>query len=77
MLLTITLKGKQIVVDLIVFDMPDFNMVLGMDFLIRIGVKIDYRKKKVQFHLDDSEEFVSVCPKNHLRYQFQGISSCI
>lgn len=48
--------------------MSDFNVVLGMDFLSWFGAKIDYRKKKVQFHLDDSEEFVSVCPKNHLCY---------
>lgn len=44
--------------DLIVFDMPDFNVILGMDFLSLYGAKIDYRKKKVRFHLDDGKKFI-------------------
>lgn len=38
----ITLSYKDITIDLIVFDMLDFNMILGMDFLSRFGAKIDY-----------------------------------
>lgn len=45
------------VVDLSVFDMPNFDIILGMDFSSRYGAEIDYRKKKVQFHLDNGEEF--------------------
>lgn len=38
------------------FDMSNFNIILGMNFLSWYRVEIDYRKKKVQFHLDDGEE---------------------
>lgn len=39
------------------FVMPDFDIILGMNFLSCQGVKINYKKKKVQFQLDNSEEF--------------------
>lgn len=44
-------------VDLIVFKVLDFNMILGMDFLGGYKVKIYYRKKKVQFSLDNGDWF--------------------
>lgn len=46
------------VVDLIIFYMPNFDMILGMD-LSWYGAEIDYKKKKVHFHLDDSENLTS------------------
>lgn len=46
------------VVDLIIFYMPNFDVILGMD-LSQYEVEIDYKKKKVHFHLDDSENFTS------------------
>lgn len=45
------------IVDQIVFDMPNFDIFLRMDFLSQHGAKIDYTKKKVQFHLDNGEKF--------------------
>lgn len=54
---TVTLTGKKMIINLIVFDMFDFNMILSIDFISRYGAEIDYRKKKVWFCLDDSEEF--------------------
>lgn len=35
--------------DLIVMDMSDFGIIVGMDFLSTYKVEIDYRKKKVKF----------------------------
>lgn len=46
------------VIDLIVFDMSDFEMILGIDFMSWYGFEIDYKKKKVWFHLDDGKEFI-------------------
>lgn len=53
----VTLKSKQMVVNLIIFDMFDFDMILGIDFLSQYEDDIDYKQKKVWFHLDDSDEF--------------------
>lgn len=54
----IFLKGWEMVVDLIVFDMLDFNIILGMNFLSCYKVEIDYRKKKVWLHLNNGEKFM-------------------
>lgn len=53
----VTLKGREITTDLIIFDIPDFDVILNIDFLSQYKAKIDYRKKKDRFHLDDSKEF--------------------
>lgn len=45
------------VVNLIIFNMPNFDMIMGIDFLSWYRVKIDYIKKKVWFHLKDGKEF--------------------
>lgn len=44
---TVTLKSKEMIVDLIVFEMLDFDVILGMNFLSCYGVAINCRKKKV------------------------------
>lgn len=48
-----TLRGRDMAVNLIVFVMPNFDMILVIDFLSRYEVKIDRKKKKVRFYLDD------------------------
>lgn len=44
---TIDIQGRQFLVDLTVFKMPNFDMILGMDFLGRNRVEIDCQHKKV------------------------------
>lgn len=44
--------------DLIVFDMLDFGIILMMDFLSQYGVEIEFKKKKVQFQPDNGQEFI-------------------
>lgn len=51
------LRGHKMTIDLIMFNMSDFDIILRMDFLSRYGVEIGYRKKKVRFHLDNGEKF--------------------
>lgn len=37
---------------LIIIDMSDFDIVLGIDFLNKYKVKIEYKKKKFRFTSD-------------------------
>lgn len=41
------LRGQKMVVNLIVNNMPNFDMILNMEFLSRYRIKINYKKKKV------------------------------
>lgn len=49
------LRGHAIVVDLIIMDILNFKVILGIDFLSRYKAEIDCRKKKVRFSIDDSK----------------------
>lgn len=42
------------------FNMFDFDVILGIDFLSKYGVEINYKKRKVWFHLDDGDKFTFV-----------------
>lgn len=49
------LRGYTMVVDLTIMDMPNFIMILGMNFLGRYDAEIDCRKKKAKFSMDDGK----------------------
>lgn len=51
------LKGQELKVDLIMFEMLDFYIILGIDFLNRYEVEIKCKKKKVKFSLDNGDKF--------------------
>lgn len=51
----IKIQCRQLFVDLMVIEMLDFNMNLGMDFLRRNAVEIDCQYKKVQFNLKSED----------------------
>lgn len=38
-------------------DMPNFDVILDMDFLNKYGVEIDCKKKKVRFSIDNGKQF--------------------
>lgn len=44
---TIDIQGRQLLEDLIVFEISDFDIILGMGFIGRNRAKIDYQRKKV------------------------------
>lgn len=52
---TVTLRDEDMIVDLVMVDISDFDVILGIDFLSWYGVEIDCRKKKVRLHLDNNE----------------------
>lgn len=43
--------------DLILFEIPDFDMILEIDFLGRNGAEIDCQVGKVQFSFKDGDQF--------------------
>lgn len=43
-------------VDLVIFYMSNFDLILGMDFLEQYRVEIDYQRKKFMFTLKLGEE---------------------
>lgn len=45
----VIMRGQKQAINLIMFEMLDFDIILG--------IEIDYRKKKVQFSLNGSDEF--------------------
>ncbi|XP_062112898.1 uncharacterized protein LOC133824052 [Humulus lupulus] len=58
-----TTYGRELYVDLIVLDLSDFDVILGMDFLSKYGASIDCKRKKVVF-----------APKGGDPFEFEGIS---
>lgn len=53
----VTLRGWELALDLIVFDMFYFNVIWDMDLLSQYRVEINYKKKNVQFNWDDGNGF--------------------
>lgn len=43
------------VMNLIVINMPNFDVILDMDFLSLYRAEIDYKKRKVKFNLDNDD----------------------
>lgn len=41
------LRDWEIIVDLITFDMPDFDIILGMNFLSHIEQRLTTKKKSL------------------------------
>ena len=58
--LPVIVDGRELSVDLIELSMEDFDMIFGMDWLVRYGATIDCRKKMVTFKLEGEDPFVFV-----------------
>lgn len=59
------LRDREMVRDLIVMDMLDFDMILNIDFLSRYKVELDYRKKK---KLSSTYTVVSSLPLEKVKF---------
>ena len=46
---SVTTEGRELSADLIELVMTDFDMILGMDWLVKYGATIDCRRKMVTF----------------------------
>ena len=63
--LPVMVDSRELSVDLIELDMEDFDMILGMDWLVRYGDTIDCKKKMLTFEPEGEDPFVfvgAVCP---------------
>lgn len=54
---TMLLRDEELTFYLIVFEISDFNMILGMDFFSRYRAKIDDKRRKFKFNLENGDEF--------------------
>lgn len=53
----ITIVGRQLYVDLVILDMFDYNVILGMDFLRRYNATIACQERKVSFRPEGMKDF--------------------
>ncbi|XP_073133411.1 uncharacterized protein [Henckelia pumila] len=55
--LELLLQGKLVSADLIVFPMLEFDMILGMDWMMKNAVMIDFQQRSVMVRLEGEEPF--------------------
>ena len=53
----VRVANKELYVDLIILDMYDYEIILGMDFLTKYNATIKCRKKRVTFRHGNGDEF--------------------
>ena len=53
----VKVTGRELTVNLIVLEMVDYDMILGMDWLSKYNATIFCRKKKVVFQPPEGKEF--------------------
>ena len=63
----ISIDGRELYVDLVVLDMSDYEVILGMDWLSKYHATIDCKKKIVMFRPPGQEEFLFIGNTNRLR----------
>ena len=64
---TVLIDGRELFVDLVVLDMFDYEVILGMDWLSKYHASIDCKKKIVIFRPPGEEEFLLFATSNKLR----------
>ena len=45
----VSINGHKLCVDVIILEVYDYDVILGIDWLWKYHAKIDYRKKEVTF----------------------------
>ena len=63
----VLVEVRELYADLVVLDMPDYEVILGMDWLSKYHTSIDCVKKVVTFRPPDEEEFLFVGTTKKLR----------
>ncbi|KAL5553554.1 hypothetical protein UlMin_040955 [Ulmus minor] len=53
----VVVSEREMSVDLVVLDMIDYDVILGMDFLVKYGATIDCKAKVVSFQPPGEEQF--------------------
>ena len=60
----VRVSERKLYMDLIILDMYDYDVILGMDFLTKYNATIECQHQKVIFRLSISDEF-SFVGENH------------
>ena len=58
------IEGRDLLADLVLLDVMDFDVILGMDWLSQHFTTVDCRRKEVIFRILDVEEFKFVGDKS-------------
>ncbi|KAL5545301.1 hypothetical protein UlMin_009085 [Ulmus minor] len=53
----IVIAGRELSVDLVILDMFDYDVIVGMDFLSKYGAKINCKSRSVNFKPADEDQF--------------------
>ena len=53
----VLLEGRELLADLVLLDVLEFDIILGMDWLARHYASLDYREKVVLFRIPNADEF--------------------
>ena len=56
----VIIEGREIYVDLVVLEIEDFEVILGMDWLSKYRAAIDFNNKTVTFQLPGEKKFTFV-----------------
>ena len=51
------IEGRELLADLVLLDVMDFDVILGMDWLSQHYTTVDCRRKDVIFRILNDEEF--------------------
>ncbi|CAA2961057.1 uncharacterized protein LOC111377914, partial [Olea europaea subsp. europaea] len=65
----ILIENREFYVDLIVLDMKDYDIILGMDWLSRYEATIDCKRKSVTFQLLGNKPFTCIGIEKGLEFQ--------
>ena len=60
----VLIEGRELLADLILLDVMDFDVILGMDWLSQHYATVDYWRKVVIFRISNDEEFKFVSDKS-------------
>ena len=60
----VLIEGRKLLADLVLLDVMDFDVILGMDWLSQHYATVDYRRKEVTFRIPNDEEFKFVGDKS-------------
>ena len=50
-------EGRELLADLVLLDVIDFDVIVGMDWLAKHYTTVDCREKEVIFKISNDEEF--------------------
>ena len=53
----VLIEGRELLVDLVMLDVMDFDVILGMDWLSQHFATVDYRRKWLIFRILNDKEF--------------------